>query len=85
MQREQKNADNGGQDTKASKGVKKTPDTRLVQLNLQSIPASVKKATVSDRLPQKKNQEQVAPIVNPPVAPRTALTNSKLYKMAFLT
>ena len=73
MQREQKNADNGGQDTKASKEVKKTPDTRLVQLNLQSIPASVKIATVSDRLPQKKTQEQVAPIVNPlpPVAPRT--------------
>ena len=38
-----KNADNGGQDTKASKGVKKTPDTRLVQLNLQSFPAYVKK------------------------------------------
>ena len=53
MQREQKMRIRG-QDTKASKGVKKTPDTRLVQLNLQSIIyASVKKATVSDRLPQK--------------------------------
>ena len=51
--------------------MKKTPDTRLVQLNLQSIPASVKKATVSDRLPQKKPRTSSSDCESPRGAPHS--------------
>lgn len=59
-----------GLDKKSSSNDKKTPDRRLVQLNLKSVPASIKNSVVSEKSAAKKTQkETVARTATPLMAP----------------
>lgn len=58
-----------GLDKKSSSNDKKTPDRRLVQLNLKSVPASIKNSVVSEKSAAKKTKRNSSTDCDSPNGP----------------